>query len=130
MLNNLIKILIFTLKNLIKNLIKIIMKNKYSKLLLSLIIFSAIFLKIHTDQLHDAVKDNDFEHARNLIEFFETNINAVDEDNKTPLHHATNLGYLNIINLLIEHGADLYAEDNDGKKPFEHTPEWSAMFKR
>lgn len=39
------------------------------------------------------------------------------EDNMTPLHYASKLGYLNIVNLLITCGADINAEDNFGDTP-------------
>ncbi|MYC77091.1 hypothetical protein F4X10_15105 [Candidatus Poribacteria bacterium] len=44
-------------------------------------------------------------------------INIQNYKGKTGLHYAAKAGFLNVINLLIENGADLDALDNDGETP-------------
>ena len=46
-------------------------------------------------------------------------MNARREDGFTPLHVASMYGSLEVARLLIEHGADMGAKDNEGKTPFQ-----------
>ncbi len=45
------------------------------------------------------------------------NVNAADENEYTPLHWAAKLGYTEIINILIENGANPLLKNKDGKTP-------------
>ncbi len=49
-----------------------------------------------------------------------SNINAVENSGKTPLHYATIYGRSGIVSALLEHGADINAVDNDGKTPLHY----------
>ena len=45
-------------------------------------------------------------------------VNAIDEYAETPLHYASYNGHLNIVELLVSHGADVNITDyNDGNTP-------------
>jgi ankyrin repeat protein len=48
------------------------------------------------------------------------NINIEGENKYTPLHFAYANGHFRIIDLLEEKGANQYAEDKDGRKPWQH----------
>ena len=68
--------------------------------------------------LHIAVKYNSIE----LVKYFlnkNYDINQINKNGQTPLHLACELGYENIINLLIKRGADLNIKDIKGRKPLE-----------
>ena len=46
-------------------------------------------------------------------------VNARSENGSTPLHLASVNGWLEVARVLIEHGADRDAEDNEGRTPFQ-----------
>ena len=39
---------------------------------------------------------------------------------RNPLHHAAGNGYLEVVQLLLRHGADKELKDKYGKKPVDH----------
>jgi ankyrin repeat protein len=45
-------------------------------------------------------------------------INARTNDSWTPLHTAVHYGYIEVVRVLLEHGADVGSEDKQGKTPF------------
>jgi ankyrin repeat protein len=46
-------------------------------------------------------------------------VNARSENGFTPLHLALVNGWLKVTHVLIKHGADRDAEDNEGRTPFQ-----------
>ena len=46
-------------------------------------------------------------------------MNAWDKRRKTPLHHASDYGHLEVARILVEHGANIDAEDNEGRTAFQ-----------
>lgn len=44
-------------------------------------------------------------------------VNLPDNDGRTPLHHAADLGYGEIAELLIKNGANVNSRDYDGRTP-------------
>ena len=66
--------------------------------------------------LHWAVGCNDLEAARLLIDCG-IDVNQRGDLGRTPLHEACSLGHKDMIRLLVEHGADLYAQ-TEGDTPF------------
>ncbi|CAG2111920.1 unnamed protein product [Medioppia subpectinata] len=66
-------------------------------------------------KLHKAALLNDEEKVRKYIKSID--VNARDSSDRTPLHLATVNGNLKIIRTLIEAGAHVNAQDNDGKAP-------------
>ena len=59
------------------------------------------------------------EHPEEILRLLElgADINVRNYKGKTGLHYAAKAGFLNVINLLIEKGADLDATDNNGETP-------------
>ncbi|XP_059143881.1 transient receptor potential cation channel subfamily A member 1 homolog isoform X2 [Physella acuta] len=47
-------------------------------------------------------------------------INLFDEDNLTPLHYAARYNHLNVVKILVEHGADIQALGEDNITPLHH----------
>ena len=48
-------------------------------------------------------------------------VNAKDNQGKTPLHRAASNRCVGMVELLIANGADVDAKDDDGKTPFQRT---------
>lgn len=57
--------------------------------------------------------------------FFSANINARDNFKWTPLHHACHSGQLNVVEFLIEHGAEIDATTMNGGTPLTRAIESS-----
>lgn len=74
--------------------------------------------------LLDAVKENQFEKAKLLIEKG-ANVNSKDKYGDTPLHAAILQGNIEIAKLLLKNGADINAKDNSGFTVMHncHSPE-------
>jgi len=66
--------------------------------------------------LHVVVRWNDIEAARLLIDAG-INVNQYGDLGNTPLHEACAFGHKEMVRLLVEHGADLYARA-EGDTPF------------
>ena len=49
-------------------------------------------------------------------------VNARDNDGKTPLHYASKL---DVVKHLVEHGADVNARDNNGRSPLTYVCEYA-----
>lgn len=68
--------------------------------------------------LHYAIFNNNQKQiniVRTLLEL-KSDINAVDEDRKTPLHHASENAKTRVIPILIQNGASLVIKDRVNKK--------------
>lgn len=71
-------------------------------------------------ELHKVIEKLDVEAFESLIERI-TDINAVDDENKTPLHYVlANNHDEYMISSLINRGADINARDNEGKTPLHY----------
>ena len=73
--------------------------------------------------LHYAVMLNCFDVVSFLLEEcvdIDVNVTTDDEYFQTPLHVAYSYGHTQIAQYLIQHGADVYAEDSDGLVPYEY----------
>jgi len=46
-------------------------------------------------------------------------IDALDDDHATPLHHASHEGCVNGARLLLDHGANVHLENKRGRTPFQ-----------
>jgi len=58
-----------------------------------------------------------------LIKYFlekKISPNEVNKEGQTPLHLAVKSGKIEIIELLMDNGADKSIKDNKGKKPFDY----------
>lgn len=51
------------------------------------------------------------------------NIDARDRKNKTPLHYAACEGYLEVVHILVEHGAGVEARDDVNRTPLHSAAE-------
>ena len=45
------------------------------------------------------------------------NVNALDEEQQTPLHKAADQGHASAVKYLLENGADMELKDEDGNQP-------------
>ena len=81
-----------------------------------------------TENIFDLIRENDIESIRSLVETFKEDMddefNKINEQGQTPLHVAITqrqtdgtLGNLEICQLLINGGADVNIQDNDGDSP-------------
>jgi len=70
-----------------------------------------------TPSLHDTVARHDVEAARAMIAGNPQLVMARNKLGKTPLHYAVTYGAPEMIDLLLENGADINAKDNTGLTP-------------
>ncbi|MDH4270385.1 MAG: ankyrin repeat domain-containing protein [Candidatus Aminicenantes bacterium] len=76
----------------------------------SILIVIALLLAttvMQAQEIFDAVKKNDMAKVKELIEKDSRQIQAKDQQGYSLLNHACNLGYIEIINFLIDKGADI-----------------------
>ncbi|WVQ75397.1 hypothetical protein IAR50_005017 [Cryptococcus sp. DSM 104548] len=67
--------------------------------------------------IHDAVSTDDLVEVRKILQNDKGLVNVVDEFGYTPLHIAADRGYPDMTRLLLEHGADRNAKDQDEQTP-------------
>ncbi len=72
--------------------------------------------------LHTALININEPEVKRLVEEG-AQINAVDENGRTPLHLAARIGRLSIVEYLVEHGADTHIKDNFHKTPLVYAIE-------
>jgi len=82
-------------------------------------------------ELHLAAVSGDLEEVRELLEKG-ADVNAKDEEGRTPLHWAAGNGYVEVARLLIEHGADVNAKESRyGDTPLDlaaYQGHWKVMW--
>ncbi|KAH7724429.1 hypothetical protein AAVH_07903 [Aphelenchoides avenae] len=66
------------------------------------------------------VKNSDTEQARKMLELQADLIDASDTDGQTPLHWACDAGHNEVVQLLVNSGADVNARDKDGLTPLHY----------
>jgi hypothetical protein len=91
----------------------------YSILSVLLLHPMAAVSRSHDMSLHRAVIDNDIPTVVSLIDGGRS-INARDTTGDTPLHHACRLDRREIARLLIDRGADLLVQNNQGMFPIDY----------
>lgn len=71
--------------------------------------------------LHIAASESNIEMCQVLLESKKADVNVQDEDGQTPLHRAISKRVMNIdlIRLLLNHGADVHLEDREGNSPMK-----------
>jgi ankyrin repeat protein len=94
---------------------------KKIKLILFLLLFT--FTLAWGDEIHDVAHQGDLTKMKTLLTANPQLINAKDARNSTPLHFAADNGSIEVIELLLENGADLKAIDVDGDTPLH----WAAF---
>ncbi|CAO3610779.1 unnamed protein product [Cunninghamella blakesleeana] len=71
----------------------------------------------HKDDLIGFTKENNLEKVKERVKEFKEPINTKDEQGLTALHHACDRGYLDLIKLLIDLGANVNEQTNDLETP-------------
>ena len=67
--------------------------------------------------LHEAVRDGQTDTATGLLQEKATDVNAQDENGRTPLHYTATNGESGLAEMLIAAGADVNIRDDDGNTP-------------
>lgn len=71
-----------------------------------------VVLTKEEESLFKALRDRDVEEVRKILDSG-IDVNTKDKDGKTPLMHASNYGCIDIVQVLIERGANYNARDNE-----------------
>ena len=77
-------------------------------------------------KLYDAVSGNRISKIEQLLKQG-ADVNAKDEDGRTPLHDASYWDLVGIAKFLIENGADVNAKDKDGWTPLYRASHWDYV---
>ena len=67
---------------------------------------------LYSNDFHDAVRQNNIEQVNKLL--LTHNVDELDEDGNTPLYRAAQYGHLEIAEFLLEHNADVNAQNQSG----------------
>ncbi|CAO3590577.1 unnamed protein product [Absidia cylindrospora] len=88
---------------------------------------NAIGRRHHTDPLysnkHDLIgytKANKLDQVREQVKEQKEPVNTKDEEGLTALHHACDSGYTDVVQLLLDLGADINATTNDSETPLHY----------
>lgn len=84
---------------------------------LSLIMILTTTLAAGAGEIHDVVREGDRSRTEVLLAENPTLVGAADDRGRTPLHLAAAGGYMDIIRLLLDSGADLETQDSRGNTP-------------
>ncbi|UCH83917.1 MAG: ankyrin repeat domain-containing protein [Candidatus Latescibacterota bacterium] len=68
-------------------------------------------------QIHDLARTGDLEQVKNLIDQSPDLLNALNEEEETPLHFAAASGNLDLVEYLVSSGAEVDAPNNVGQTP-------------
>jgi ankyrin repeat protein len=95
------------------------MENKMKILKSTLLVAAIVLAAISTQaqEIFDAAKTGDLAKVKELIEANPQLVNAKDSSGRTPLHWANRGVHLDVVNLLIDKGADVNAKDVSGTTP-------------
>ena len=74
-----------------------------------------------------AAENNQLELVKDLLNDDASLIGAYDEDKYTPLHRASYNDHLDMISLLLTHGADIHSKTADGWQPFHSACRWGNV---
>jgi ankyrin repeat protein len=95
------------------------------KAMLRLPIFICLLLlnaSLWATHLHKAVKEVNEVRIRSLVQMG-ADVNATDEQGRTPLHLAAKIGRYSIVKYLVEHGSDVHKKDDFHKTPLVYAIE-------
>ena len=82
-----------------------------------LVFYATGILADSARDLRGAVRANDIEKVKALLDSKDVDVNAVNKFGQTALHIAASRGYQEIVKMLISSGANVNAKDEDGKTP-------------
>jgi len=96
--------------------------------IVAILLSSAIACKQHTtiinkatQNLFQAIAENNSEMAKTALANKATEINGQDEFGRTPLHLAAESGNMPLVGLLLDHKANPNIQDNAGNTPLHNT---------
>jgi 26S proteasome non-ATPase regulatory subunit 10 len=83
------------------------------------------------ESLHDASRVGDLHKGREILQKDSDIANRLNQRigffGDTPLHHAASAGHVDILQLLLNHGASVNAVNNDGRTPLHYAASWGHV---
>lgn len=70
-----------------------------------------------TTAAHQAARDGDIESLKGIVDVFEDVIDKKDSNGWTPLHEGARSGNKGVVEILVENGANINAQTNNGESP-------------
>lgn len=80
----------------------------------------SLVLAAQADEIHDAVRRGDLKEVKAVLKAHADWLNNQDQNQKTPLHLALELGHVDIARYLIKKGADINLKDKDKATPLHN----------
>jgi len=89
------------------------------KLVFLLFVFFLCVYPLRAQIIFRAIQESNVEEVRRLLKDNHRLVDEIDQEKRTPLHHACQIQNIEIVRLLVEYGAKINRKDSRGTTPFQ-----------